>query len=149
MFNKDFAGAQEAMRRALEIQPDSPFGLHHLGALQLLEGNPAQALATFHKVDDEAFRLYGISMAEYSLGHVTESRRALDELTAKHEQEAAYQIAEAHAWRGEKDEAFDWLGRAYRQRDGGLSDIKVNLLMASLRGDPRFQVLVQKMNLPE
>lgn len=149
MFNKDFAGAHEAMRRALEIQPDSPFGLHHLGALQLLEGNAAQALATFYKVDDEAFRLYGISMAEYSLGHATESRRALDELTAKHEQEAAYQIAEAHAWRGETDEAFDWLGRAYRQRDGGLSDIKVNLLVASLRGDPRFQALVQKMNLPQ
>jgi len=149
MFNKDFTGADEAMRHALEIQPDSPFGLHHLGALQLLEGNAAQALATFRKVDDEAFRLYGTSMAEYTLGHATESRQALDELTAKHEQEAAYQIAEAHAWRGEKDEAFEWLDRAYQQRDGGLSDIKVNLLIASLHGDPRFQALVQKMNLPE
>jgi TolB-like protein/DNA-binding winged helix-turn-helix (wHTH) protein/Tfp pilus assembly protein PilF len=149
MFNKDFAAADEAMRHALEIQPDSPFGLHHLGALQLLEGNAPQALATFHKVDDEAFRLYGISMAEYTLGHAAQSRQALDELTAKHEQEAAYQIAEAHAWRGEKDEAFEWLNRAYQQRDGGLSDIKVNLLIASLHGDPRFQALVQKMNLPQ
>ena len=148
MFNRNFPGADEAMRRALEIQPDSPFGLHHLGALLLLEGKAAQALATFYKVDDEAFRLYGISMAEYTLGHAQESRRALDELTAKHEQEAAYQIAEAHAWRGEQDEAFGWLDRAYQQRDGGLSDIKVNLLIASLRGDPRFQMLVQKMNLP-
>ena len=148
MFNKDFAGADEAMRHALEIQPDSPFGLHHLGALQLLEGNAAQALATFYKVDDEAFRLYGISMAEYTLGNAKESRRALDELTAKHGQEAAYQIAEAHAWREEKDEAFEWLDRAYQQRDGGLSDIRVNLLIASLRDDPRFQALVEKMNLP-
>jgi TolB-like protein/DNA-binding winged helix-turn-helix (wHTH) protein/Tfp pilus assembly protein PilF len=148
MFNKDFAGADEAMRHALEIQPDSPFGLNQLGALQLLEGNAAKALATFQKVDDEAFRLYGTSMAEYSLGHAKESRQALDELSAKHEQEAAYQIAEAHAWRGERDEAFEWLDRAYEQRDGGLSDIKVNLLMASLHGDPRFQALVQKMNLP-
>ena len=108
----------------------------------------AQALATFHKVDDEAFRLYGLSMAEYTLGNTKESQRALEELTEKHEQEAAYQIAEAHAWRGEKDEAFEWLDRAYQQRDGGLSDIKVNLLIASLHGDPRFQALVQKMNLP-
>jgi serine/threonine-protein kinase len=131
MFNKDFAAADEAMRHALEIQPDSPFGLHHLGALQLLEGNAAQALATFRKVNDEAFRLYGISMAEYTLGR-----------------EAAYQIAEVHAWRGEKDEAFEWLNRAYQQHDGGLSDIKVDLLIASLHGDPRFQALVQKMNLP-
>jgi TolB-like protein/DNA-binding winged helix-turn-helix (wHTH) protein/Tfp pilus assembly protein PilF len=149
MFNKDFAAADEAMRHALEIQPDSPFGLHHLGALQLLEGNAAQALATFRKVDDEAFRLYGISMAEYTLGRAAESRQALDELTAKHEQEAAYQIAEVHAWRGEKDEAFEWLNRAYQQRDGGLSDIKVDLLIANLHGDPRFPALVQKMKLPQ
>jgi TolB-like protein/DNA-binding winged helix-turn-helix (wHTH) protein/Flp pilus assembly protein TadD len=149
MFSRDFAAAAAALRRALEIQPDSTFGLYNLGTLQLLEGNAAEGLATFRSIDDEAFRLYGISMAEHTLGDAQESRRALDELTAKHEQEAAYQIAEAHAWRGEKDKAFEWLERAYAQSDGGLSDIKVDLLLDSLRGDPRYQTLLRKMNLPE
>ena len=35
-------------------------------------------------------------MAEHSLGHARESQQALDELSAKHAQEAAYQIALSH-----------------------------------------------------
>src|SRR5258708_27090067 len=38
---------------------------------------------------------------------------------SKNAQDAAYQIGEAYAWRVEKDKAFEWLERAYRQQDGG------------------------------
>jgi ribosomal protein L17 len=91
----------------------------------------------------------GIAMAEHTLNHAKESQQALDELIAKDAQDAAYQIAETYAWRGEKDKAFEWLERAYKQRDGGLSDIKFDGLLASLHGDARFAALLQKMQLPE
>jgi serine/threonine-protein kinase len=61
----------------------------------------------------------------------------------------AYQIAEIYAWRGQKDQAFAWLDRAYAQRDGGLTSLKSDDLMASLRPDPRFNAFLRKMNLPE
>jgi TolB-like protein/Flp pilus assembly protein TadD len=149
MFSKDFDAADAALRRALEIQPDSAFGLYHLGTLRLLEGDAADALAIFRKIEDEAFRLVGVSMAEHTLGNAKESQRALDALTAKHALEAAYQIAEAHAWRGEKDKAYEWLERAYAQRDGGLSNIKIDLLLDGLRDGPRYEALMRKMNLPQ
>ena len=41
------------------------------------------------------------------------------------------------------------LNRAYQQRDGGLTDTKVDPLLASLRGDPRYTALLRKLNLPE
>jgi hypothetical protein len=88
-------------------------------------------------------------MAEHTLGHVRESRQALDQLIAQHATEAAFQIAEIFAWRGEKDKAFEWLERAYQQRDGGLSDIKTDPPLANLRDDPRYKAFLQKMNLPE
>ena len=78
-------------------------------------------------------------MAEHTLGHVQESQHALDELIAKDALDSAHQIAEAYAWRGEKDKAFEWLERAYQQRDGGLTEVKFDPLLASLRGDPRYQ----------
>jgi serine/threonine-protein kinase len=150
MFSRDFAGAHEALHRALEIQPESPYGLNDLGALLLLEGNAAEALAMFRKVvNSEAFRLSGITMAEYTVGRAKESQQALDELIAKYAQESAFQIAESYAWRGEKDKAFEWLERAYQQRDGGLSEIKGDPPLASLRGDRRYKALLHKMNLPE
>ena len=115
----------------------------------MLEGKAAEALATFHLIGIQYLRLLGIAMAEHTLGHAKESQQALDELIAKHAQEAAYQIAEGYAWRGDKDKAFEWLERAYQQRDGGLSQIKCDALLASLHGDARFAAMLRKMKLPE
>ncbi len=147
---RDYAAAHEALRRALEIEPESARALNYLGTLQLLEGNAVEALATFSKImDDEAFRLFGVSMAEHTLKNPKESERALGQLIGKHAQDAAYQIAEVYAWRGEKDKAFEWLERAYMQRDGGLVEMKVDLLLTDLHSDPRYHALLRKMNLPE
>ena len=148
-FHKDYPAADEALRRCLEINPESSFGGHHLAILRLLEGNAAAALATARKIGIEGFRLTDVAMAEHSLGHAEESQQALDELIAKHALDGAYQVAEALAWRGEKDKAFEWLERAYQQRDGGLSEVKVDLLLGRLHGDSRFKALLKKMNLQE
>ena len=147
--NGDLAAAYDAIHRALAISPDSVLALNNLGTLQLLDKHWAEALATFRKIDDAAFRLAGVAMAEHSLGFDEESRQALDELDIKYAEEAAEQIGEVHAWRGEKDQAFEWLERAYRQRDGGLATIKYDPLLASLRSDVRFTTLLKKMNLPD
>jgi serine/threonine-protein kinase len=146
---RDFAAAREASRRALEISPQSDFSLNDLGMLQLLEGRAKDALETFRKIDSEGFRLSSVAMAEHTLGHARESQQALAQLMAQHATEAAFQIAEIYAWRGEKDKAFDWLERAYQQRDGGLSDIKTDPPLAGLRSDPRYKAFLRRMNLPE
>jgi TolB-like protein len=149
LFTGDLAGAHEANRRALEISPEADFALIDLGTLQLIEGKAPDALATFGRSGLEVFRLYGIAMAEHTLGDPKASQRAMDELIAKGAREAAYQIAEVYAWRGEKDKAFEWLDRAYVQRDGGLSSIKLDPLIRPLSGDPRYKTFLRKMNLPE
>jgi serine/threonine-protein kinase len=147
--SREFNAVHEASRRALELSPQSDFSLNDLGTLQLLEGNPMGALETFRRIDNEGFRLSSVAMAEHTLGHAGESQQDLEQLIAQHAKEAAFQIAELYAWRGERDKAFEWLERAYQQRDGGLSDIKTDPPLASLRGDPRYEAFLRKMNLPE
>jgi TolB-like protein/Tfp pilus assembly protein PilF len=147
--NRQFVAAQEALRRALEIQPESTHAFIYLAELQLLEGKAIEALATFRKVDNEGFRLWGIAMAKHTLNHATESQQALDELIAKHTHGYSYEIAQVYGWRGEKDKAFEWLERSYQQREGDLVYIKDDELLAPLRGDPRHKALLRKMNLPE
>lgn len=61
----------------------------------------------------------------------------------------AFQIAEAHAFLGETDAALDWLERAYRQHDAGLSMIKGDPLLRRLAGDPRHAALLRRLRLPE
>jgi TIR domain len=81
-------------------------------------------------------------------GEDQESQRAWDELIAKHGQDSAYEIGEAYAWRGEKEKAIEWLGRAVDQHDGGWSASSYDPLLAPLRSDPRYSALVAKMQLP-
>jgi serine/threonine protein kinase/Tfp pilus assembly protein PilF len=146
--DRQFAAAHEAISRALEIQPEDSYILHDLGTLELLEGNLQAASATFGQVRSEGVRLMGVAMTEHSLGHAGESQEALDQLITKNGQAWAYQIAEVYAWRGEKDQAFEWLQRGYDRHDGGLSNIKIDALLFSLRFDARFGAMLKKMKLP-
>ena len=86
-------------------------------------------------------------MAEHSLGHEAASVRNLQQAIQIGAKAAAYQIAEAYAWRGQSDEAFEWLDRAYTQRDGGLTVILVDPLLASLRVDQRYGAMLKKLGL--
>jgi len=58
----------------------------------------------------------------------------------------AFQIAQVYAWRGEKDQAFAWLDRAYEARSAFL----ITRILGCpnydpLRSDPRFEVLLRKI----
>lgn len=88
-------------------------------------------------------------MAEHSLGNAQAAQRELDAEIAGYSEEAAYQIAEIYAWRGETDKAFEWLERAFAQNDGGLSFIKADPLMKPLQSDPRFPAFLHKLGLPK
>jgi serine/threonine-protein kinase len=143
-----YPDARQALDRALEISPDGDRARYHRGVTSLLEGKPLEALP-FFRARGSAYGGVGIAMAQFSLGHARESQQALEDAIARYAQGAAYQIAEAYAWRGEKDKAFEWLDRAYDQHDGGLTFIKTDPLVASLVGDPRYVALMRKMGLPE
>ena len=146
---RQFPAARQALARALEISPDSIFNRWNLGVVELLDGQPRKALTLFQQIKDPLFSLTGIALAEHSLGQTQPSQKALDELVKTQAQAGADQLAEIYAWRGENDQAFVWLERAYAQRDGGLVDLKTDPLFRSLRGDPRYKTLLRKMNLPQ
>jgi len=141
--------ARAALARALEINPDFAIAHSNLTQVDLLDGRLDQALAETGEIHDRAWQLLATALVQYSLHHPQESHQALDELIKTEALEMSYQIGEIHAWRGEKDQAFAWLDRAYTQRDGGLIYLKVDWLFTSLRSDPRYKAFLRKMNLPE
>jgi TolB-like protein/cytochrome c-type biogenesis protein CcmH/NrfG len=150
LFFHNFPAARESAHRALEISPNTPRALGYLGFTQLVEGQATEAMATFRTIQDSRWlMLTGVAMAEHTLGHEKESKAALDELQTTDPDAAAYQIAEVHAWRGEKDAAFEWFERAYSQRDAGLTLLTHDPMLDSLRGDPRFTALLNKLQLPQ
>ena len=141
--------ARAALAHSLEIDPDFSLGHLDLALLELGDGRLDQALAQTREVHDRGWQLLGAAVVQYSLKHPQESQQALDELIKTEAADEAYQIAQIYAWRGEKDQAFMWLDRAYAQRDGGLIQVKTDWLLGSLRSDPRYGALLRKMKLPE
>ena len=146
--SRNYAAAYDAVHRALAIRPTDNSSSFQLACLQLFDGKAQDALATFQNNSFAVFRDTGVAMAEHTLGDAESSQQALDRVIATAAEDAAYQIAEIYAWRGQKDKAFEWLERAYRQRDGGLTAIKIDLVLASLRSDPRYVAMLRKLNLP-
>jgi TolB-like protein/Tfp pilus assembly protein PilF len=141
--------AEAASRKALELDPDGAYRHYGIGRALLLQGKTDAALREMQQETDESWRLCGLPLVFHALGRRDESDAALAALKDKYAGDSAYQIAEAHAFRGEADLAFEWLERAYAQRDGGVTEIKGDRLMRGFVGDPRYKAFLKKLKLPE
>ena len=137
-----------AYKKALELNPEGVFTHTSLGRVYLAQAHPQEALAEMEREPEPDLRLQGQALAYHALGRKMESDAALAEYGAKYHAEGAYQIAEVYAFRGEADRAFEWLERAYAQRDGGLADMKGDPLLKNLERDPRYAAFLKKMRLP-
>jgi TolB-like protein len=139
--------AEAAARRAMQINP--AYGPVDLGEILLLRGDNNAALAEFMRENDNIERSVGLALVYYALNRKTESDAALRTVTTEGGDNYAYSIAEVHAYRGEVNEALQWLDRLYDRKDSDLSYLKEDVFFKTLEADPRYKALLRKMNLPE
>jgi hypothetical protein len=80
-----------------------------------------------------------------------EAQKILDQLTelAKERYVAPYRMAQIYIALGDRDRAFEWLEKGYRERSFGESvmDLKAAPFWDPVRSDPRFVDLLRRMNL--
>jgi len=141
------ADAEIALQKVFELNPRGGFTNYWLGMNHLANGRHAEALSMFKQEVNAVFLLLGLSVGEHALGHRPEAEAALRELIAGHSDSAAFQIAGAYAFSGDADRAFEWLKRAERQRDPGLVELKAEILLRNVYGDPRWPALLERMGL--
>jgi len=144
-----FVEAEAAFRKALELAPQGVATRGLLSVTLLAQGRGEEALKEALREPEEALQLWALAIVHHGLGHAAESDAALEELIEKCSQDSAVQIADVYGARGEVDRAFEWLERAYEQRDGGLTEMKVSPCLRSLHGDPRWSAFLKKMGLEE
>jgi tetratricopeptide (TPR) repeat protein len=103
---------------------------------EFLEGKPEMIAALGHAyassgLRDEALKIIG----------------QLKALIAQQRYVSPYSIALIYAGLGEKDLAFEWLDRAYNERDESYIHLKVDPRLDDLRSDPRFTERLQLIKL--
>jgi len=123
---------------ALSLSPGYIGAQTGIGQALLGKGDSEGALDAIQLESSRPWQLIGLVMANHALGDPAASDAALAELTEEWGRDAAYNIAYVLAFRGEADDAFEWLGMAVGYNDPGLSEIVVENTFAGIQDDPRW-----------
>jgi TolB-like protein/Flp pilus assembly protein TadD len=145
--------AIQQARKSLEMHPQDIGVQNLLGRAYVQKGMLPQAVAEFHKAEELGVRRahWAASMAELYVksGRRAEAEKMLATWSSRPSQEFGHaeSMAMIYAGLGKKDEAFQWLNQAYREHWDRLPWIKIEPEYDSLRDDPRFSALLDKMGL--
>ncbi len=140
--------AADSIQMALSLSPGGADVRAQIGMVLLAQGDAPAALIVIEQETSDVRRLIGMAIVQHALGDADASDAALNELIENWAAPGAYQVAEVYAFRGEIDHAFDWLDRAYDNRDAGLASMLVEPLLVNLHDDPRWLPFLDKMGLP-
>ena len=138
--------AVASWQTTLALSPGFIGTWYNIGSAQLMLGQKEAALSSFQKEPSEVWRLIGLPMAYHALGKHAESDAALAKLTAEHASDSAYNIAYVHGFRGETDQAFEWIDKAIVNKDTGLSDIAFEVGFYGLHKDSRWSPVLRKLD---
>jgi len=141
--------AEAEFRRALEISPTFLWAHWALGTVLLAAGKLEGALLQMQQAGLDGGSDAGLAIVYHAMERSSDSDAALVRATKSYGERWAYGIAEVHAYRGEIDQAFAWLDRAYQQKDVALYRVKGDPLLRNLESDARYNAFLRKMNLPE
>ena len=147
--------AIEHFRKGLEFDPHNTSCLGLFSLASAWAGHAEQALAPCREIMARSrgvIQTLGHLGATYAkLGKDKEAREILGQVQSawKADGRSSIWIGAIHAGLGEKDAAFDWLGKAFQEHTSFLVYMKVHPLFDNLHGDPRFGALVQRIGIPD
>jgi len=146
-----FDEATTQIRKTLELDPNNAFAHSILGWCLIAKGNKAEATAEFEKaatLDDLPWYVSSVGYAYAVSGDRAKAEQVLRDLEelAKQRYVSPANRAAVYLGLGEKEQALDWLEKAYEDRDPIFWWIDGDQLYDSLRSAPRFEGLVQKVD---
>jgi TolB-like protein/Flp pilus assembly protein TadD len=150
-FARRYDEAVAHMERTLELDPSFAFtrfrmGLAYEGAGRLDRAIDEYRLAqTFSNGGPLATASLGFALG--AAGHTTDARAVLDELLALSARRyvSAGSIADVYLGLGELDKALEWLSQAVDEHANAIGAIRINPRYDVLKGDPRFDRLVERV----
>jgi TolB-like protein/Tfp pilus assembly protein PilF/tRNA A-37 threonylcarbamoyl transferase component Bud32 len=150
-----YAETLTEVKKAVEMEKDFPQGLLHLGNALDQIGRSEEAVTALRESirlwQDSALPRNMLCHALVNCGRENEAREVLGEILAENEKHHVkpYFIAVAYAaFAGERDAVFEWLEKAFAERNEWLIWLGTEPKFDALRDDPRFVEMLERMNNP-
>ena len=154
ILDRRYDAAIEAYKKTLTMDQNFIPAYAGLGKAYLLQSKYEEALRELDKAgelikgnDPSLLTIRGIIHAKS--GSMAKAEGVLEELLglSRHKYVSPCLIASVYAAVDQKDLAFEWLDKAYRERDEVLTELKIEPLWDDLRPDPRFSELMERIGL--
>ena len=139
--------AEAALRKAIELQPAAARLHAYLTTLDVIRGDAAAALQDAQLEPKGFWRDYALALALQIQNDRVAADAALQKLIDENAVSGPFQIATVYGLRKEPDKMFEWLERAYTERDPGLTQLLGTPFILNYRDDPRFAALCQKLKV--
>ena len=153
---RDYKSLVEAGETSVAAYPNTWQSHYFLAVGYEGSGRRAQAIPEYQRAfelsEDDTDPIAGVAHASAVAGKRIEAERILRELQtqSKTRYVSPYMIAVIYAGLGNKNEAFEFLEKAYKEKSPDLAYfLKADLRIDALRSDPRFQHLLHRMNFPK
>ncbi|MGH8145771.1 MAG: tetratricopeptide repeat protein [Rhodanobacteraceae bacterium] len=141
--------AQQVIHKALTLQPDYPMLYANLAVVDILRGDAAAAKQNASKENDPVYGPWAMALAQQIDPDHQKADAALRNYIAKQGKNQPYLVADLYALRKQPDKMFDWLQRAWTQRDPTLSNnLLTDPFVLAYQHDPRFAALCKQAGLP-
>jgi adenylate cyclase len=145
--------AIEQLRKTLEMNPGFYYAHWNLGSALVAKGATGEAIGEYEKaraLSDDPLVLGLLGRAYASSGNTIEAEKILNQLNELSTKRyvPAYSLALVYLGLGNKAETLRWIEKSYEDH-ADLVYFKVEPLLDPLRGDPRFEALVQRVFAPK
>jgi TolB-like protein/Flp pilus assembly protein TadD len=140
--------AERAAHRALELQPNSVLPYAALTIVEIQRGHADAALDAAQKEPPGVWLDTAVTVARQIGADRPAADAALRTLIEKDANIAAYFVADAYALRNDAKATFEWLDRAWSNRDPGIMFLLWDPFLKRYKDDPRFAAFCRKVGLP-
>ncbi len=153
-FARRYEAAAKALEETLELDPNYGHAYVMLGRIEDARGRPDRAIEHLERAKalqgprPGVLTPYAYMLARAGRKH--DALAALEELRriAKPRDPSPFRTAMVNMALGETDRAFELLQKGLAARDWQMALLKVEPAFDTLRSDPRFDALVDRVGLP-
>jgi len=154
LWTREYDRALDPLKKAIELDPAFPVPQWYLGLIYEQLGRNQEAIEQFAacvRTTAERPSMVALLGHAYAVaGKRSQAEAILTRLLALRSERyvPAYPVATIYAALGRSDDALTWLERAYDEHDSWMNYLGLDPRLDSLRPDPRFSALLQRMKLP-